>query len=284
MLRARDTNRPQVGGDERFDYYRCGACGLWFLSPVPADLQDRYPEEYYTLPGPEQFARGMDAEAYKVDLLRSHRPTGTLLELGPACGYFAGAAKRAGYDVSVIEMNAACCNYMRERVGIKVNESADIVGTLRSLPKFDIIALWHVIEHLPNPWEVLRAAADQLTDGGILVFATPNPDALQFKALRSHWTHLDAPRHVFLLPINQMVSYVRGLGLLLEEATCLDAGSLYWSTFGWEQSLEHLAHRGKRFLNWAGKLIATTATPLETAEGAGAAYTIVAVKPGADRR
>ena len=245
---------------------------------MPTDLEERYPEEYYTLPDPAHFETGMNAEGYKVDLLRPYRPTGTLLEIGPACGYFAGAAKRAGYDVSVIEMNAACCTYMREQVGLRVHQSADIVGTLRSISKFDVIALWHVIEHLPNPWEVLRAAADRLNAGGVLAFATPNPDAIQFRILRSRWTHLDAPRHVFLLPMPQMVSFLRGLGLHLEEATCLDEGSLYWNGFGWEQSLRHLSTKGQRTLSRLGRLVATVAAPLDRSNGAGSAYTILARK------
>jgi protein-L-isoaspartate O-methyltransferase len=277
-LRARDTNQPGISSDEVFDYYRCGACGLWFLSPVPADLEDRYPQEYYALPARPQFETGMDAEVYKLNLLRPHQPTGSLLEIGPACGFFAGAAKRAGYDVSVIEMNAACCRYMREEVGIQVHESSDIVGTLRSLPKFDVIALWHVIEHLPDPWEVLRGAADRLNDGGVLVFATPSPDAIQFRLLRSLWTHLDAPRHVFLLPMQQMVSFVRGLGLQVQEATCLDEGSLYWNKFGWEQSVRHLSTQRQRTLSRVGRLAAAIAGPFDRIEGAGAAYTIFATK------
>jgi protein-L-isoaspartate O-methyltransferase len=277
VLQAKDTNRVGVGRPgERFDYYRCSSCQLWFLHPVPDDLVDRYPSEYYSLPGPEQFAEGMRAEAYKVDLLRPHRDRGSLLEIGPACGYFAGAAAAAGYDVSVIEMNPACCAYMRDRLGIRVHQSDDIVGVLRTLPRFDVIALWHVIEHLPDPWSVLRAAAERLSDGGVLAFATPNPDALQFRILRSAWTHLDAPRHVYLLPSRHMVSFVSGLGLTVQDVTSLDAGSIHWNLFGWEESFAHFAPRGRRYLRRIARGVARIAAPLETKQLAGSAYTLIA--------
>ena len=60
--------------------------------------------------------------------------------------------------------------------------------------------MWHVIEHLRRPWEVIERAAANLQDGGVLAIATPNPRALQFKLLRRRWAHLDAPRHLFLIP------------------------------------------------------------------------------------
>jgi 2-polyprenyl-3-methyl-5-hydroxy-6-metoxy-1,4-benzoquinol methylase len=276
-LTARDTNHFASSG-ETFDYYRCAACGLWFLSPVPADLHTRYPEDYYTLPTREQFEAGFAPERYKVDLLRAHRPQGSLLEIGPASGYFAGAAKRAGYDVSVIEMDPRCCDYMRAYGGIGVHQSADVPGTLRTLPSFDVIALWHVIEHLPDPWATLRAIADRLAPGGVMAFATPNPDALQFQLLGARWTHLDAPRHVYLLPIQQMTSFVRGLGLRVLEVTCRDEGSLHWNEFGWEHSIGHLWMRQRWRLGKLGKAIGTLTAPLEERGAKGSAYTLLAIK------
>jgi len=220
----------------------------------------------------------MKAEAYKIELLHPYRRGGSLLEIGPACGYFAGAALKAGYDVSVIEMSSACCAYMRDKGGIDVHESSDVPGTLATMAPLQVIALWHVIEHVPDPWALLRAAAERLATGGVLALATPNPDALQFKILGASWTHLDAPRHVYLLPIQHLVSFLSGLGLSIREATCLDEGSRYWNTFGWEESLGHLTKRGRRFAKGLGRGVARMMAPLDHRDGAGSAYTIIAVK------
>jgi 2-polyprenyl-3-methyl-5-hydroxy-6-metoxy-1,4-benzoquinol methylase len=75
--------------------------------------------------------------------------------------------------------------------------TTDIVGTMQARNKaYDVIAIWHGIEHLPDPWAVLRQCAQQLAPHGVLVIATPNPDSIQFGIFRQYWVHLDAPRHV----------------------------------------------------------------------------------------
>ena len=60
--------------------------------------------------------------------------------------------------------------------------------------------MFQIIEHLIDPWDTLQAAAESLLPGGVLVVATPNPGAFQFRFLRGRWTHVDAPRHTALIP------------------------------------------------------------------------------------
>ncbi len=61
---------------------------------------------------------------------------------------------------------------------------------------FDLITLWHSIEHVPDPEALLRRAAALLNDGGTLFLAFPNPASWDFALFGPRWFHLDPPRHL----------------------------------------------------------------------------------------
>lgn len=73
--------------------------------------------------------------------------------------------------------------------------------------KFDVITLWHVIEHLENPLKTIRKACKILSDNGILVFQVPNNGSLGFKCGKKYWFHLDSPRHL-MIPNIKTINYL----------------------------------------------------------------------------
>jgi SAM-dependent methyltransferase len=239
---TRDWNRRL--SDEDFTYYRCPSCGVTFLSAIPDDLGRYYPPEYYPMPGSlAELATVAEAERYKIDLVRRYKPQGRLLEIGPATGAFAYLAKQAGFMVEAIEMDAACCQFLEQVVGVRAIHSADAAGALGGLDGYDAIALWHVIEHLPDPWETLDAARQRLRPGGVLLIATPNPASFQFRIFGRYWAHLDAPRHLELLPVERLIRWGEGAGLRVVLKTTTDPGGLGWNLFSWEESLANLVAR-----------------------------------------
>ena len=76
---------------------------------------------------------------------------------------------------------------------------------------FDLVVLWHVLEHLADPGAVLERARGWLTSRGCLLIGVPNLDSLQARLGRDRWFHLDSQRHlVHFTPL--------GLDLLLERS------------------------------------------------------------------
>jgi len=55
-------------------------------------------------------------------------------------------------------------------------ESRHSISSSQHKGPYDVITLWHVIEHLPNPWEILDAVYASLKPGGVLALASPNSD------------------------------------------------------------------------------------------------------------
>ena len=280
FLRTRDYNRTV--SPDLFEYARCVRCGLISLVNVPQDLGPYYVSSYHTPPtSSEALESGVAHEQYKIELVRRYVPSGRLLEIGPSWGAFCLLAKRAGYSVEAIEMDATCCNFLESKIGVRAICRNDEAAALDEVTQPDVIAAWHVLEHLRDPWRFVSAAARRLSAGGALVIALPNPNAFQFRVLGQVWAHVDAPRHLHLVPPELLRARAEEAGLEQVLCTTTDNGSLGWNEFGWAFSLPHLVSStfAKRVLRLAGRGIARLAVPIERREGAGAAYTSIFRKP-----
>ncbi len=118
-----DVNR-RIGA-EVFSYLRCQHCGVVFLRNPPADLASYYPQDYYVIArSRDELAVWSGFERYKLDIILEHRKAGRLIEIGPASGAFSYLAKTAGFEVTAIEMDRRCSEYLASEVGIDVNNRA----------------------------------------------------------------------------------------------------------------------------------------------------------------
>ena len=275
-FRTKDFNRKITR--DIFHYYRCPSCKLIFLSPIPQDLGKYYPNNYYLIPSTiDALAKTAENERYKIDIVKQFVIGGRLLEIGPAYGSFLYLAKQSGFDTEAIEMDANCCTFISEIVGVKVIQSNDPSEPLKSVENYNVIALWHVIEHLPDPWMNLEVISRKLQPGGILVIAAPNPEAFQFRVLGRFWPHVDAPRHLNLIPQSLLTNQMQSLGLKPVWSTTTDVGTLGWNIFGWIYFFSNFTNLRylKTGLTMIGRIVSIILKPIERLNGFGSAYTIV---------
>ena len=223
--------------DEIFSYWKCLDCGLIFLSNLPKNLGQYYQDNYYQIPSLENLARIARANEYQIEFILKYKKPGHLLEIGPSFGTFSLQAKNAGFEVDAIEMDKRCCEFLSKSVGINAVNSNCPEQAIKNMVKHDAIALWHNIEHLPNPWDFLKEAAENLKPGGVLLIASPNPDSVGFRFLKSKWPHVDAPRHLTLIPVQLLTKHLKPLGLDLIMMTTKDKGARSWNRFGWQRYL-----------------------------------------------
>lgn len=280
-FRSRDYNRRT--DQTVFHHYKCPGCGLIFLSPQPSNLDDYYDSEYHYIPDSIDFLESVAShERYKIDLITQHVSKGRLLELGPSMGCFSYLARQSNFETEAIEMDAACSRFLNEVVGIPTKNTSDIANALQTARPYDVIALWHVIEHLPAPWETLEVLVEKLAPGGIIVIAAPNPAAFQFQVLGRFWPHVDAPRHLMLIPHTLLERKMASLGMSTAFFTTNDAGGLGWNVFGWEFFLRNLTENvtAKNALGKLGRFIATLMRHWDREEGKGSAYTMIFRKGG----
>lgn len=274
LFRSKDYNRRISG--ELFSHYRCPHCGLIFISPIPEDLGRYYPQDYHFVPDDVAFLdKNISHEQYKIEIIQRYKKLGRLLEIGPSLGGFAYLAKQCGFEVEAVEMDAECSRFLNDVVQIPTVNCNDTCEALNQLDPFDVVALWHVLEHLSTPWETLECIAGKINPGGILLLAAPNPDSFQFNVMGRYWPHLDAPRHLNLIPTTVLVENMERLGMQLEMMTTSDEGGLGWNVFGWEFFFINLGHLIKVPLRRLGRIFAMLLRPVESMEGKGCAYTIV---------
>ncbi len=282
-LTARDRNRE--ASSESFTYNRCGSCGTVFMIDVPADLARYYVGDYHGF-GPDgtpEWAHNptlLAVEAWRMAMLGRHVEPGTLIDVGAGAGAFSAAAKGAGFEVSAIEMDRGCCEYLERGLGVRAICSDQPIAALRDLPPAGAISMWHVLEHLSDPAEMLATAAERLEPGGALAIGVPNPGSLQFRLLGTRWAHLDAPRHLCLMPKEALVAHLQGLGMRLLESTTGDPFGQICSLHGWAWALRTRPAQGEAStaVMRSAQAITKALSPIEGRGGEGAALTLLFVK------
>lgn len=129
----------------------------------------------------------------KVKLITElNNGAGSLLDIGAGTGDFLLCAKQSNWKVTGVEVNEKARIFARNKKIILSEELEDYVGQ-----QFDVITLWHVLEHLPNLEESIKTIESLIKPGGILVIAVPNfrsYDALKYGRF---WAAYDVPRHLW---------------------------------------------------------------------------------------
>jgi 2-polyprenyl-3-methyl-5-hydroxy-6-metoxy-1,4-benzoquinol methylase len=233
LVSSTDVNRNTT--TQIFHFFKCSACTLIFLEPVPEDMAPFYKGGYQAIPKDLTELRTVAREEqYRMDSILKHVRKGRLLEIGPWRGAFLCNAKDAGFDVTAIEMDQNCVLFLQRVLGIKAIQSNKPEEALDAIDDmFDVIALWHSLEHLPTPWLVLQKAAQKLAPGGILLVSIPNIESYDFSVLGAGWVHLDIPRHLYQFPIRWLETLCSGMGLVMLEATTSDRMSRIISKHAW---------------------------------------------------
>ncbi len=118
--------------------------------------------------------------------------TGTLLDVGTGTGDFILSAKEQGWDVRGIEPN----HKAREKAK---NKDLSVYKSLEDLryENFDVITLWHVLEHVPELDSTIKKIESLLNPGGVLIIAVPNFRSFDAKYYKGFWAAYDVPRHLW---------------------------------------------------------------------------------------
>ena len=129
----------------------------------------------------------------KVKLIDSLALGGkSLLDVGAGTGDFLLAARKEGWKVQGVEPSLAA----QERATAKGISLLDGLEEIRS-QKFQMITLWHVLEHLPNLEEQLKKLVSLMEDTGSLVVAVPNFKSYDAAHYKKFWAAYDVPRHLW---------------------------------------------------------------------------------------
>ena len=188
----------ELGGPRApWSYRRCRGCGHVALHPQPTDAElAEYYNEAYQIPR-EDYRRAV-ADAFPMVKTTVGGAPRRMLEIGCSYGYMLDRFRARGWNVTGVEIDRRAALHAREQLGLDVR-AGRLHDVADSLPgPFDVVTLFHVIEHITDPAGFMARLRQLLAPEGILVLRTPNAASVGAKALGGWWEWCAAPEHVHL--------------------------------------------------------------------------------------
>lgn len=128
----------------------------------------------------------------KLSLINSYAGTDkSVLDVGAGTGDFLALATKCGWEASGVEPNELARLKAQDK-GVTLIEYLDAVP---SSQKFEVITLWHVLEHLPDLESQIAKLVGLLTNTGTLIVAVPNFKSYDANYYKEYWAAFDVPRH-----------------------------------------------------------------------------------------
>jgi SAM-dependent methyltransferase len=143
-------------------------------------------------------------------LVARERPI-DLLDVGCGTGSFLASLDVRQFHASGIDLSAEAVRIAGARGLSVARQRIEDVDPRDG--QYDVVTLWHVLEHLPDPVIALTVLRRCLRDDGHLVVQVPNADGLGFRLGREDWFHLDSPRHLWLPGRQSMAAAATRAGL-----------------------------------------------------------------------
>lgn len=178
---------------------RCLDCGMIFINPRPdfSRIHSQYNESYFHCETPvrggyENYIGDKNLicltfrkRIRKLQRLIALKPGGNVLDIGCAAGFFLEEGKNAGWNVQGLELCDSQAQEARKKGFHVVSSSIEDAAFPDS--SFDLITLWDVIEHIPEPVSALASVYRWLKPGGHVVLTTPDAGSWMAKLFRRNW-------------------------------------------------------------------------------------------------
>ncbi len=190
---------------ENFSLWKCKDCNLVFTNPRPDDEESG---RYYESPdylSHNTGGNGLMGKLYrflreknikrKYNIINKLIPTGTILDIGCGTGELLNYFQKNNWHCQGIEPNVKARNFAKMQYDLKVKEESFI--NFFTPESFDIISMWHVLEHVPDVNHRMQETKHLLKKEGYLIIALPNPTSWDAKFYKDYWAGLDVPRHLY---------------------------------------------------------------------------------------
>jgi len=227
----------------RFHVRPCQACARGVLDPMPPPegLLAAYDDAYYGR-GARKFVQPIQAgigwfrrrrARHALRFLPGTERRGRALDIGCGDGEFLSVLQQMGWECHGTELTEVTARRAAAIPGLSIR-TGPLTPDAYDANRFDVISLWHVLEHLPDPDRTLRDCARWLAEGGLLLVAVPNLDSWQARTFRGAWFHLDPPFHLHHFAPGSLARALGAAGFELLETRHL---SWQYNPFGVLQSL-----------------------------------------------
>ena len=193
----------------RVDGFRisaCRSCGYVFLRNPDAqvegeDLYDgyygsSYHEEYQRDSNDPGLKRLWAINEHRITYLKKRFKTASILDVGCGQGFFLKHAMDNGYQVCGVDISQRAVEFCRQHYPFEVVQQNINLG-LNFEQQFDVITMWHLLEHLADPAAALISVKNCLKPGGVVLIEVPNIHSLKFmlSSDQNRWVGGNHPRY-----------------------------------------------------------------------------------------
>jgi len=222
-----------TSSQEMFHVKLCSECGLGITSPRPdLSASPAYYQSQQYISHTAQSSGLFDSiylilrrftTQWKCGLVRPYLRQHGLLDYGCGTGAFLSTVKKKGHAVAGVEPS--------HEARSKVPDDIPTAASLSQLPhsRFDVITLWHVLEHVYSPAETIRQLSALLTEKGAMLIAVPNRESDDAQYYQRYWAAYDVPRHLWHFTPSSMATFLQREGLHIKETIPMKLDAYYVS-------------------------------------------------------
>lgn len=157
----------------------------------------------------------------------SGKKVGALLDYGSGTGAFVRYMQQAGWNTTGIEPDADARQVATEQFQINLLDASELESL--NTAQFDVITLWHVLEHIHDLQRTIQKLKDLLKPDGVLIIAVPNYTSLDAYHYGPYWAAYDVPRHLYHFSPFSMEQLMKNNGLRVMSKKPLWFDSFYVS-------------------------------------------------------
>lgn len=221
-----------------FSIVECTSCSFKYTNPRPEekDLGKYYISEEYV--SHSNTSKGFINFVYqkvrnytlkgKLNLInRLHSNKGNLLDVGCGTGEFLNVCAKNNWNTTGIEPSDSARNFAKEQYGLNV-VTEDSFAIFKE-QQFDVITMWHVLEHVPHLNDRIQELKKALANDGVLLIAVPNCSSHDADYYKENWAAYDLPRHLYHFTPNTIEKLFTKHGFKLSETLPMKFDSFYVS-------------------------------------------------------
>lgn len=199
---------------EAFSIVCCKSCGFHFTSPIPDEtsIGSYYKSESYVSHSSSK--KGVINRIYhwvrwyslrrKVSLINSLSKEKSVLDIGAGTGHFLKQAKKAGWKVTGLEPDSDARSLAKSVNDVDLLDQQSLYSLENE--SFDVITMWHVLEHVYHLKKDVLRITELLKPEGTLVVAVPNMDSYDAKHYKEYWAAFDLPIHLYHFTQKDIIS------------------------------------------------------------------------------
>ena len=231
---------------ESFAISRCPDCSLLFTNPRPAQSEIGIyykSKDYISHTGRSTSLLNFLYRIVRTFTIRkkykliSNRPgVKRVLDVGCGTGEFLAYCSRQGWQVSGVETDPGARKQAKTLHGLSINTD---IGEIDDSTTFDVITLWHSLEHIHQLDHILTKLNEHLAKKGTLVIAVPNSMALDAKIYREFWAAWDVPRHLYHFNYDSMNRLLQKHGFKLKKTLPMTLDAYYVSLLSEKYATGH---------------------------------------------